>query len=322
MTKTQQYLRLPFKITKRVYRKLFPIIYDNRWFDYQGQAASDLIRETLLAEKPCMIARLGIVEMNAIYAEWEIHGRASLLSKIIRTIRGDINYYDYDMELKIAMANNAGFFPVDDVSLQQFVERMLKDIPQIDILGAWWPGELRLYPYMPQSKRIPLKDLEPYYHPNPWSDVLENRKVLVIHPFEKSIRNQYAIRTKLFKDQRILPDFTLVTLKAVQSIAQNKSEFSSWFEALEWMCAQIREIDFDIAIIGAGAYGLPLAAYIKRIGKKAIQLGGATQILFGIRGRRWDQMPFFTQLYNKNWIRPLPEETPANFQAVEGGCYW
>jgi hypothetical protein len=151
---------------------------------------------------------------------------------------------------------------------------------------------------------------------------LANQKVLVIHPFEKSIQKQYANREKLFKDPRILPDFTLLTLKAVQSIARNETGFSNWFEALDWMCTQIRSLDFDIAIIGAGAYGLPLAAFIKRMGKKAIQLGGATQILFGIRGQRWDRMPFFQQLYNQNWIRPLPEETPANFQKVEGGCYW
>jgi phytoene dehydrogenase-like protein len=88
------------------------------------------------------------------------------------------------------------------------------------------------------------------------------------------------------------------------------------------MCAQINALDFDVAIIGAGAYGLPLAAHIKRLGKKAIQLGGATQILFGIRGRRWDRMPFFQGLYNEHWVRPLPEETPLNFQSVEDGCYW
>ena len=269
-----------------------------------------------------MIARLGRVEMDAIYASWEINSKASLFSKVVRTIRGEINFYDWDPELLDSMVNNTGFFPANEAHLKAFADRMLLDIPEIDILGAWWPGEYRLYPYLPAVRCIPLKDLEPYYHPNPWSEVLANQKVLVIHPFEKSIQKQYANREKLFKDPRILPDFTLLTFKAVQSIARNETGFSNWFEALDWMCTQIRSLDFDIAIIGAGAYGLPLAAFIKRMGKKAIQLGGATQILFGIRGQRWDRMPFFQQLYNQNWIRPLPEETPANFQKVEGGCYW
>ena len=77
-----------------------------------------------------------------------------------------------------------------------------------------------------------------------------------------------------------------------------------------------------MAIIGAGAYGLPLAAHVKRLGKKAVHLGGATQILFGIRGKRWDEMPFFQKLYNEHWVRPLPSEVPKDYQRVEGGCYW
>ena len=38
---------------------------------------------------------------------------------------------------------------------------------------------------------------------------------------------------------------------------------------------------------------MPLAAFIKSIGKKAVHLGGSTQILFGIKGERWDERDFF-----------------------------
>jgi hypothetical protein len=34
--------------------------------------------------------------------------------------------------------------------------------------------------------------------------------------------------------------------------------------------------------------GLPLAAAIKAMGRPALHLGGALQLLFGIRGRRWE----------------------------------
>ena len=54
------------------------------------------------------------------------------------------------------------------------------------------------------------------------------------------------------------------------------------------MKAQIDKEDFDICLIGAGAYGFPLAAYVKRKGKKAVHLGGALQLLFGIKGSRWE----------------------------------
>lgn len=44
------------------------------------------------------------------------------------------------------------------------------------------------------------------------------------------------------------------------------------------------KINFDTAIIGCGAYGMPLAAQIKNAGRQAIHLGGAVQLLFGIKG--------------------------------------
>ena len=62
----------------------------------------------------------------------------------------------------------------------------------------------------------------------------------------------------------VLPDFELITFQPVQSIASNPVDFSTWFEALDWMCTQVEQIDFTTAIIGAGAYGFPLGAHIKR----------------------------------------------------------
>ena len=82
------------------------------------------------------------------------------------------------------------------------------------------------------------------------------------------------------------------------------------------------KIDFEIAIIGCGAYGMPLAAMLKQEGKKVVHMGGVTQALFGIKGKRWvesrvDKVPF-----NDAWIYPDKDETPKDAQKVEGGCYW
>ncbi len=119
---------------------------------------------------------------------------------------------------------------------------------------------------------------------------------MVIHPFEETIKSQYKKRKDLFENQDILPSFELITLKAVQTVAGTKSQFGSWCEALEYMERQIKQIDFDIAILGCGAYGMPLAAYIKRLGKQAVHMGGVTQLLFGILGKRWTE-----QLKGQTW---------------------
>jgi len=100
---------------------------------------------------------------------------------------------------------------------------------------------------------------------------------------------------------------------------------------------EIEKIDFDVCLIGCGAYGLPLAAHVKRLGKQAIHLGGGLQLLFGIKGKRWDNPDYgkkefsnfpglmqysYSSLYNEDWIKPLPEDTPASAKKIDNATYW
>jgi hypothetical protein len=290
--------------------------------DCQGQAVNDLIRQWLESGAPLMVSRLGRVEMGAVLRYLNMQAPGNFLTRLARYLFQGSGPFWWDDEVRFSMQNNAGFFPASDEHLSRFARRMLQDIQGLDILSSCCPGEIRLRERFPQAKITPLPDLEPYYHIDPWSQGLEGKRVLVIHPYQASIRSQYARRSVLFRDPKVLPEFELLTLKAVQSIGGATTGYKDWFEALDWMCEQIASLDFDVAIIGAGAYSLPLAAFVKKLGKQGFHLGGATQILFGIRGSRWDRMPFFQQLYNEYWVRPSPEETPQNYKSVESGCYW
>ena len=312
------------KVARFLYIKLLRLPDQKHYLklDYHGQAASDFIKEMLTSNNPCMICRLGSTELKAILNYFDIICNGSYFSKSIKYIRNETGPFWWEDKIKFLMHNNAGFFPPRAEYLERFANMMLRDIRNVDVLGSWLDDEVRLGKFLLNASIIGLKDLEPYYHSNPWSEVLDSKRVLVIHPYEESIKKQYKKHSVLFKDPRVLPKFELKTLKAVQSIAANNTDFSNWFDALSYMKKRVSCIDFDIAIIGAGAYGLPLASFVKSIGKKAIHLGGATQILFGIKGKRWDELPFFRQLYNENWVKPLPAETPHNFQIVESGCYW
>ena len=292
--------------------------------DYTGQQASDIIKKMLLDDKPIMISRIGSIELNTVVRYIDINNASqySGIYNIIQYIKGNSPQYWWG-EQGILMRDLAGFFPLNDKYLDRFSIQMLNDFQNIDIIGSWLKNEMFVNKYFHKSLiKVKLEDLEPYYHKNPWSEALQDKNILVIHPFDYSIEKQYKIRHALFDDQRILPRFKLQTLKAVQTIGNNTTKFKTWFDALESMCDEISLINFDIAIIGAGAYGLPIASYVKKIGKKSIHLGGATQILFGIRCKRWDDRHFFQNLYNDHWIRPSNNEVPKKYKKVEGGCYW
>ena len=93
------------------------------------------------------------------------------------------------------------------------------------------------------------------------------------------------------------------------------------------MCKDVSKLDFDIALIGCGAYGFPLGNFIfKKMKKTAIQLGGTVQVFFGIKGKRWEGQfdeCDYRKFFNNYWVRPSDEETPLDdAKNVENGCYW
>lgn len=282
---------------------------------------NDFIRKIIIKGDAAMISRFGAVESNCWinYEQINSYKEGSLLAALKGMRR------EWDAGRIEALSNNAGFFPLDDESLNKYAECSFESIRNIDAVGIWEfvPGESYFIKKLcPHAAKLSPLSLEPYFFEDPWSASLAGKKVLVIHPFAASIEQQYQKRELLFQHKEMLPAFELRTVKAVQSIAGNKTSFSSWFEALDFMKQQIDNCDFDIALIGAGSYGLPLASYVKQKGKIAVHMGGSLQILFGIKGRRWDDHEVISKLYNEHWIRPSEEETVAGASKVEGGCYW
>jgi hypothetical protein len=92
------------------------------------------------------------------------------------------------------------------------------------------------------------------------------------------------------------------------------------------MCKDIAALDFDIALLGCGGYGLPLCNFIKtKLKKSAIYIGGGLQLLFGISGSRWVNHNVIGKLIKNSpvpFIRPSKEEMCKNQKTIENGCYW
>ncbi|HEY5484814.1 MAG TPA: hypothetical protein VIK31_13590 [Propionibacteriaceae bacterium] len=280
----------------------------------RGEDGSGLVRGVLAAGEPCMVGKLGSAELGCVSFRTRWRGRWGVR-------------LPYPRSLRRTMEVNAGVFPTDDESLDRFSDVFLEAVSQADVLGVWLNrNEHRIVNrFCPAVQLIELEALNCVLWQDPWSAGLAGKTVLVVHPFATTIESQYRTsRTLLFGDPKVLPEFELKTLAAVQSGAGNECGFATWFEALERMREDIANIEFDVAIIGAGAYGLPLAAAVKEMGRQAVHLGGATQLLFGIRGRRWEtESPDdIAPLFNEHWVRPSAEERPPNSDAVEGGCYW
>lgn len=259
----------------------------------EDKKANKIISEKIKSKEPLMICRYGSNEFRNLFQDDEFD----------------------------TLCFNAGFFPNDKKLLKKFREVYSEASKQIDYLCIWnYLNHLsRKKTWIKNFPNIKgffsIRILGHHHH---WVKDLKGKKVLIIHPFKKTIEKQYKKRDKL----KILPKFKkLEIIKAVQTIAGEKDErFETWFDALDYMEKEIDKKDFEVALIGCGAYGLPLAAYIKSIGKQAIHVGGGLQLFFGIKGKRWENLS--EEEMGEHWVSPLKEDFPKNYSKVEGGCYW
>lgn len=322
---------ITLKALRKIYGKLFATkssTYDRGITD--PDKASELIYNLLASGKPCMVARYGAFELASVV---NCLGVKNAQHSCLKYISGKSPQWWWNKRLMKFMQSNAGFFPSTEENLMKFGEMMVEDSKQLDILGSWLPDEeTMITSFNLNLTKVTLLALEPYWSKNPWSRILEGKKVLVIHPFASLIEQQYKEKREiLFDDKRVLPKFDLKTIKAVQSLGGD-CEYSDWFEALSSMKKQMDATDYDIVLLGCGAYGFPLAAHAKRMGKQSVHLGGALQLLFGIRGKRWDDPNYGIQefgkqntykiLFNDSWVYPSASYIPSNAKQVEGGCYW
>ena len=185
------------------------------------------------------------------------------------------------------------------------------------------------------NKKTPIlhnRVLEPFYCLNddikPWSHYLYGKKVLIVNPFVDSFQKQIQNNFKMFKDDNkyiFHKDQQFVFYKSYVTSAGNHLH-SNWIETFNIMKEDISKLDFDIALLGCGGYGLPLCNFIhKEMGKSTIYIGGGLQLLFGVMGKRWENLDFWKKLIQENdckFIRPQGDEILKNNARIEGGCYW
>jgi hypothetical protein len=264
-----------------------------------GQEGNDLIMDYIKNGKSFGLSRIGIGEIKIIHNK----------------INNCLSYHD------LASIQAGG---VREDSYEFFFDEYINALKNSDI-NAYWVGiesheqNVLLNSVSPNSIKVMHRAVEPYYFDNPWSNALLNKKVLIINPFTDSIQIQYPHLNKIWGDKNIMPNFELLTIKS-KFLFDNNSP--SWKDVLNDMKQQISEMDFDIALLGCSLYGLPLVSYIKDMGKSAIYVGGALQLLFGIKGKRWDSHDEISKMYNDYWVRPLNSEIPSNYVGLDGGTYW
>ncbi|MCQ2523351.1 MAG: hypothetical protein MJ123_03350 [Lachnospiraceae bacterium] len=299
-------------------RAVFKWLYKGKQLLENDELNAQMLHK-LCNNEPFMFARLGMTEANIVgeYIEKELGGRTEYsenwISWLYRTsgFFGDKNNVDADVD--------------------KYAKLTLEAVKDTDYFACWQPlyvdyianhyvknGKLFKYNKVTGHSVNSIED-------NHWSKGLAGKKVLVVSSFPESITKQYAIKEKLCNvKERCLPDFELITYKSPETqMGENTEDYKDWFDAFEKLEREVLAIDFDVALIGCGAYGYPLAASVRRSGKTAIELCGSLVKLFGIYGKglegRWGKE--LESWKTEYWIRPI-DTPPACYKQIERGSYW
>lgn len=278
---------------------------------------SDKIVTDINSGKPTLVARLGCTE-GYIFSEY--------CERVLKLRKG------YSKEWKEALFSTSGFFADDysdkDLATDEYAKLTLNGLTECDYLCANFPNSY-FFPYI--FKYYSTKAIATDSNPGPffdietekfWTRALHNKKVLVVSSFTDSIEFQYKRKNQLVKSEKYeLPDFKLITYKTyVTQMGERPDGFTNFFQVLNKMISDIQKLDFDIAIVGAGAYGFPLSVAIKKMGKVAIEACSHTPLFFGVYGQR-DIKHKYGRFMTDAWIRPM-ETPPKRFKEIENGCYW
>ena len=279
------------------------------------------------SSEPWCIGRNGTIELEVIlfWLTWRNRGR------------------QYPVHYMETISRNAGIFPATEDSVDAWCKEYCAALGELDGLAAGWykpleQGEANILTIYARKSafRCPLRSLEPYYvRPQlQWTRRLAGKRVTVVSSFAESIQRQ--IEGEKFPqiwsgDSAGMLNAPGITWSYVRTgyaptLALGRcgwpAGISSWRDAVDYVVSAVKNTNADVAIIGCGGLGVPIGAELKRQGISAIVLGGATQVLFGLKGTRWATHPIISGFWNDGWVWPSESETPKGAVLVEGGCYW
>ena len=277
------------------------------------------IREMIHKKEPCAMGKIGTTELLGL--EYLYRWIQPSWPKTASWRRPAKRLYEC-----------SGLFPIRHDIFFRWADECRLSLGQLDLASQWQVGpayetalESALIDRLcPRAVRVGYYFLRILNPRAPWLDDLAKLRWLVIHPFEETIRAQLphlaelGVYSESARGDLACRARDTAILACPQLPYMVPPRHRDWFEALDDLKSRMEKIEFDIALIGAGAWSLPLVAHAKAVGKKGMHLGGSLQLMFGIKGGRFDN----NRIYNPRWTRPLPQESPANHRLMEGGAYW
>ena len=302
--------------------RVYPLIPDTRVNEFVSNAIEN--------STPFSIGKVGQIEAETIlsFQQGILQSRQAFGTKQSKP----------EPRITKQIYENAGVFPNDNGGIEVFSRLYQHAMSACDILSVSYPwlipgwGEHLGICRGSKTNQIScrISATEPFFVHNPFTRQLAHKKVTVITPFADSFKKQIKKRTEIWGDRAddFLPKTTSWTfIKSPLSAGIMEPVDDDWESMIQRLVRECfpsdKEIEWpDVILAGCGPGGLCLCQEAKERGRVGVSMGGGLQILFGVRGKRWDENKKFQKFFNDAWIRPSGEERPPENIRVERGCYW
>jgi hypothetical protein len=230
-----------------------------------------------------------------------------------------------------------GLFPANLNFYRTFDQFYLAHMKTLDCLGLFFnlmsPSRKIVAFYDLQCKLIDYRDQLPdrscpSNDENCYLPYLRNKRVLIICPFAEVLKERATqeiyegvwseIGKHWFYPQNVEAlEFPYGFAKATQN------KYATVLDLYDEITEEIQKRDFDIALIGAAGLAIPIASYVKSMGKVGLDLGGHLQIIFGVLGKRWRSKGNWRERYfNKWWIDMPARYKPQETDVCDAGAFW
>jgi hypothetical protein len=243
----------------------------------------------------------------------------------------------YETFLKYHCDHMTGVFPSTPQFLEKFTPFYLQTILDMNFLGLMGgireeelierleiTAHLVHFQAMEPDRSIPEASSECYL------PLFKNKRILLISPYAQFLKSR--AQAKIYEDawrsvgKKWFEPASILSLEIPYSFITATQTHKTYLDSLNLyksICEQIDTYNYDIALIGAGALGIPLVSHIKSKGKIGLSLGGHLQIIFGVAGARWRRDPDWNSYLNDAWV-----DVPENYHPIgkdhltDQGAYW
>lgn len=278
--------------------------------------SNERLRDFLTPHEKILCSRLGVVE-----------------SQVLDTVDNGNSALPFVLRKQAWV--NAGIFPPTHSQLRSFADKYREAILKSDLLAVW-PSQIQkahdnlIMRYGSGKQQIAMSALDVFSCANLiepeeiWISSFAGKKVLIVHPFAASFRMQFTNLEKLHKIP-LIPSFeaTFSSPPMTQGLNIFGGDYNSnLIEYIRLLNTITSQEKFDFALIAAGAYGLPVASFLKDKSISSIYVGGALQLFFGVGGARWKNRADLQNFRTQYWLESPLENPPGGANLIEGKTYW